>query len=97
MVDTLQLGLFFILLVLSILVVVLGVQVFLILKDLKVTIDKVNKILDDAGIISEAISRPVGAFSTFTSSVQAGTTVVKVFKKILSVLERKGDHGETKQ
>lgn len=97
MVDTLQLALFFILIILTILVVILGVQVFLILKDFKQTILKINKVLDDAGIISEAISRPVSAFTTLTTSVKAGSTLVNLFKKILSVSKRKEEHGETKQ
>ena len=97
MVDTLQFALFFILVILTILVVILGVQVFLILKDFKQTVLKINKVLDDAGIVSEAISRPVGAFSTFTTSIKAGSTIVNIFKKVVSAVERKEQHGETKQ
>ncbi|MBI2034650.1 MAG: hypothetical protein HYT11_02860 [Candidatus Levybacteria bacterium] len=97
MVDTLQFALFFILVILTILVVILGVQVFLILKDFKRTVLKFNKILDDAGVVSEAISRPVGAFSTLTTSIKAGSTIVKIFKKVVSAVDRKEQDGETKQ
>ncbi len=97
MVDTLQLSVFLIIVILTILVVVLGVQVFFILRDLKYTILKINKILEDAGIVSEAIARPVGAFSTLTTSIKAGSTVVTLFKKVLSAVERKETRGDKTQ
>jgi hypothetical protein len=41
----------------------IGVQVFLILKEIKRTIEKMNKMLDDAGLISESVARPIASLS----------------------------------
>ena len=49
MIDPAQTALFFVIIVLTILLLVLGVQVFFILRGLRQTIDKANKVLDDTG------------------------------------------------
>jgi hypothetical protein len=47
----------------------IGVQVFLILKEIKRTIEKMNKMLDDAGIISESVARPIASLSSSITGV----------------------------
>ncbi|HQY42433.1 MAG TPA: hypothetical protein PLA14_11695 [Ferruginibacter sp.] len=53
MIDTVQLILLLVIVVLAVLLVVLGIQVFYILKDLRNTLSKANRVLDNAGSISE--------------------------------------------
>ena len=48
MIDSVQLVLLVVIVVLSLLLVILGIQVFLILRELRNTIKKTNKVLDHA-------------------------------------------------
>lgn len=57
--------------VLTVLLVVLGVQVFFILKEAKRTLDKINKILDDANLISGSVARPIVGFSNFLEGMKS--------------------------
>lgn len=45
--------------VITVLFVVVLVQVIFLLKDLKISIIKINKILEDSGEISESIKKPI--------------------------------------
>jgi hypothetical protein len=47
--------------VITALLVMVGTQVYNILKEIRETIRKVNKILDDAGSVSESISKPISS------------------------------------
>ena len=49
--------------VLTAVLAVIGIQVFLILKEGKRSMEKVNKILDNAGKVSEAITKPITSLS----------------------------------
>ncbi len=55
--------------VLSAVLVVIGIQVFLILKEGKRSVEKVNKMLDDAGTISSAITKPIASLSNSISGL----------------------------
>jgi len=79
--DTAQILLITVVSLLSILLVVVGFQVFLILKELKNTLSKANKVLDDAGKISESISRPVANFSTIVSGVKLSSLIASFLSK----------------
>lgn len=78
MADPAQLILLLVILILSILLVVLGVQVFLILKDLRATITKANKVLDDAGQITQSVSQPVSSLASILMGVKTGLLASKV-------------------
>jgi hypothetical protein len=55
--------------VLSAVLAVIGIQVFLILKESKRSIEKFNKILEDAGTISSSITKPIAALSSSFSNL----------------------------
>lgn len=78
--DTAQIVLLVVLGVLTILLVVLGIQVFIILRGLGRTINRVNKVLGDAGLISESISKPVVSMSTVLSGVKLGSLIASFFE-----------------
>jgi len=86
MIDTVQLVLLLVIVVLTVLLVILGVQVFYILKDVRNTLTKANRVLDNAGSITENISVPIATFSSLTSSLKAGSilTVAKLVRAFLS-------------
>lgn len=80
-IDTAETVLLFVLVILTILILILGVQVFLILKDLRRTVGKANKVLDDTGVITDAVSRPAASFSSITTGIKAGAAIAKLFTK----------------
>ncbi len=84
MIDTVQAVLLFVIVLLAILFTVLGVQVFFILKDLRVTLQKTNIILDDVEKITDGIAEPVASLSNFLQGARSMSTVAKllsIFKK----------------
>lgn len=78
MIDPAQTALFIVIIVLMVLLVVLGVQVFFILRELRKTIDKANKVLDDTGLITESVSKPIASFSTLAMGLKTGATIAKI-------------------
>lgn len=78
MTDPAQTALFLVVIVLTILLVVLGIQVFFILKELRKTIDKANKVLDDTGAITESVSKPISSLSSLAMGLKAGARIAKI-------------------
>ena len=87
MIDAVQLVLLLVIIILTILLVVLGVQVFFILKDLRKTIQKANKVLDNANAITENIEGPLAALSSFSLGIKA-TSLLSIAKLIKSFFGR---------
>jgi cell division protein FtsL len=86
MLDTVQLVLLFVIIIVSLLLVVLGVQVYFILKEVRKTITKANEVLTDAPHITESVSVPISSLSSLASGLKAGSIIaaLKVAKSILS-------------
>ncbi len=81
MVDAVQVVLMVVIILLSVLLTVLGIQVFVILRELRATVQRVNRILDNAEYITESISQPMNFLSTFFASTQSLSTIAKLFSK----------------
>lgn len=81
MVDAAQVILLSVIVVLAIFLVVLGIQVFFILRELRTTVAKANKVLDDTGAITESVSEPIAAISTLVAGVKTGAAVARLLKK----------------
>jgi hypothetical protein len=77
--DVTQTVMVFVVLALTALVIVLGIQVFNILGEFRQSIRKVNKMLDDAGIISESVAKPIAQASGFVSGMKSGLNFFKTF------------------
>ena len=73
----------FVILLISIIVtaaiLVIGFQVFQLLKDLRISLHKMNRILDDTGDITESVKQPISSISNLTSGIQAGIGIVEKF------------------
>ena len=69
MIDVTQGLLVVVVVVLTVLLTAVGIQVFLILRELQQSIKKTNKILDDAGLISESVAKPISAISNSLTEV----------------------------
>lgn len=93
-IDTAQAVLLFVLIVLTILLVVLGIQVFFILKEFRQTVSKANKVLDDTSAITESVSAPLSSLSTITSGIKAGAKIARFFRSKKRLLEELTEEDE---
>lgn len=85
MIDSVQLILLLVIITLTVLLVILGVQVFYILRDLRQTVKKTNKILENADSITEGIQGPITAISSFVLGAKATSllSIVRLVKGFL--------------
>ncbi|MBI2032347.1 MAG: hypothetical protein HYT09_01750 [Candidatus Levybacteria bacterium] len=82
MIDAAQAVLLIVIVVLTTLLLVLGIQVFYILRDLRNTISKANKILDNTSQITESVSGPISSISSLVMGLKTGQAISSIFKKI---------------
>lgn len=66
-------------LVLTTILSIVGFEVFLILKEFRESVRKMNKILDDAGIISESVAKPIAGLSDLASGLRSLAEFIKAF------------------
>src|SRR5438105_3793656 len=83
--DSVQVVLLLVIVALTSLLIVLGVQVFFILRDIRKTIAKTNRVLDSADSIAENISGPLSTLSTLALGIKASSllTIAKMIKGLL--------------
>jgi hypothetical protein len=67
-------------LTLAILFVILGIQVFYILKEFRKTIQKINKIIDDGGKVSGAVGDGVVNMSGFVNGLKTGLSAIATLR-----------------
>lgn len=91
MIDAVQLILLLVIITLTVLLVILGVQVFYILRDLRLTVRKTNKILENAEDITEGISGPVTAISSFVLGTKA-TSLMSIVNFVKNLLGKDKDN-----
>ena len=83
MIDLAQGLLVAVIVVLTSLLVVIGLQVVNILKEFKKSLEKINKILDDAGVISGGVAKPISDFSDFFEGVKGGFKIIELLLDFL--------------
>ena len=81
MFDPAQILLLLVIVILTILLLVLGIQVFFILRELRSTISKANRVLDNTGDITESVSQPISSLSSLLMGLKAGGAVAGIMKK----------------
>ena len=67
--------------VLTVLLTVIGVQIVFILSEFRKTVEKVNKMLEDAGQVTGGITRSVTGMSGMFEGLKAGLSIVNLFGK----------------
>lgn len=82
--DFAQVTLFIVIIVLAILLIALGVQVFFILREFRKTVVKANKVLDDTEVITHSVSGPVSSISGIAEGIKTVIPVVNLIKKLFS-------------
>ena len=87
MIDTVQVVLLIVIILLTALLIAVGIQVFFILKEFRKTVKKANRILENTEAITTSVSEPM----TFLSSVLFSTKAISIVKKILGSKKEKDE------
>jgi predicted PurR-regulated permease PerM len=82
MIDPVQAVLLVVIILLSLLLLVLGVQVFFILKELRNTLSRATRVLQNTESITESVSEPMSLLSGLFLSAKSLSTISKILKKI---------------
>lgn len=69
-IDYLQIALLFLIVLLSFFLTITGIQVFLILRDLKKTLDRFNKVIQSGEVIVKDLEKPVSATSSLVTALE---------------------------
>lgn len=78
--DAAQILLIVVISILSLLLVVLGVQVFFILREIKNTLSRANKVLEDTSFITKNLSGSISSFTNLASGLKIGTVIATILK-----------------
>jgi len=84
--DPTQLTIIIISCALALLLIILGIQVWFILKEMRRSLQKVNTMLDDAVKVSGAVSEGVVGMSGFVNGLKTGISA------ITSLIHKKEEH-----
>ncbi|HSW88218.1 MAG TPA: hypothetical protein VLF89_06810 [Candidatus Saccharimonadales bacterium] len=78
--DTAQLLMIIVVVVLTGLLLILGIQVYFILNEFRKTLAKANKVIDDIELLAESIANPLAKLATLTSSFKTGAVIASALK-----------------
>lgn len=84
--DPVQITIVIISFILTFLFVFLGVQVWFILKEMRIGLSKMNKMLDDMGKVTGTVGEGFSSLGGFVSGIKSGLSLFTSLKK--------GDHDE---
>lgn len=90
MIDTVQAVLLLVIVLLTVLLLILGTQVFFILKEIRSTVIKANRVLDNAEDLTEKVSEPL----SLISGLFEGTKIVGLITKLLNRTSHKKEDDE---
>lgn len=97
MLDPVQTALFLVIIVLAILLLTLSIQVFFILRELRQTVSKANKVLDNTNLITEKVSGPISTLSSWAMGIKTGASFINFLKGSRKAKRRdreKEEHGK---
>lgn len=94
MFDLAQFLLVLVITTLTVLLVIIGLQVVNILREFRRSLEKINKILDDAGLISSSVAKPLADFSGFFEGVKGG---LKIIESLLDFFKNRKKKREEKK
>jgi hypothetical protein len=79
--DPVQLTIIGVSITLTVVLVIIGIQISFILSEVRQTVVKTNKMLDDAGKVTETVSEGVTSMSGFMNGIKAGLSMITSFRK----------------
>lgn len=80
MVDSVQAILLMVIILLTVLLLVLGVQVFFILRELRQTLVRATRVLENTETITESVSGPMSFLSGLILSTKSLSAISKILK-----------------
>lgn len=89
--DTTQIVLLAVIVVLAIFLVALGFQAFFVLKDLRKTLLRMNRLFDDADDLVGQVKKPIQTAGTFVTALTAGAGIAHFLRR--GSKEPKGSKG----
>lgn len=81
MLDITQTLLIVVITVLTILLAVIGVQVFFILRDMRATVKKTNKILEDTSSMTANFKRPFSSMTSLANGIKTGLEIISMLRE----------------
>jgi hypothetical protein len=87
MTDTIQILLTAVITTLTVLLVLIGVQIFIILGEVRKILKKTNLMFDDASKITHAVVQPVEEASSFVLGLKNGFGLISKIKKVFEADE----------
>jgi hypothetical protein len=81
MLDLTQAVIILVALSLTSMLLLIGYQIIMILKSVRVSLGKTNQILDDATRVSESVAEPIINISGFISGLKGGAQLISLFTK----------------
>ena len=82
--DFAQIILVAVIILLTVLLIALGVQVFFIRREFRKTVYKANKVLDNTESITQSVSAPLSSLSSISTGIKSGVTFLSLIKKIIA-------------
>ncbi len=81
MIDPVQAVLLIVIVLLTILLLVLGIQVLFVLRELKKTVSRATKVLENTEVITESVSEPMSFLSNVLLSTKSLSAISKILKR----------------
>jgi len=75
-----QILLFVVIIILTTVFTASGIQVYYILKELRQTANKMNRIIEEAGLVVSSIAKPIAGASGFLMGLKSGTELIKLLR-----------------
>jgi len=94
--DIIQAVLLTVIVVLTIFLIVIGFQAFFTLKDLRRTLTKMNRLMDDTDDLVSEVKGPVHSATNLFTALTAGAGIAHLLKKVQK-LEGKHERTHTRQ
>lgn len=79
--DTTQIVLLTVTIVLAVFLVALGFQTFFVLKDLRKTLGRMNRLFDDADQLVDQVKKPIQTAGNLVTALTAGAGIAHLLKK----------------
>ena len=86
MTETLQIILIIMLMIVIVFFIILGIQVFFLLRDVRKTISKANDVLDTTSSITDSISEPLAALSGVAGTLGTGAIAMKALRVAIKLI-----------
>lgn len=86
--------LLFVVIALTFLLLMLGLQIYYILREVRRTIERTNRMIEDVETITHSLSGGISQLSNLTTGLKFGAVIASIFKKFKHRVEEEADGEE---